>query len=55
MWRKFHYFIQEIESWRNNRYIRHGRNNTIFWLENLKGRGQSEDLGVDGKIILECK
>jgi hypothetical protein len=24
-------------------------------LENLKGRGNSEDLGVDGKIILECR
>jgi hypothetical protein len=26
----------------------------IFWLENLKERDNSEDLGVDGKIILEC-
>jgi hypothetical protein len=26
---------------------------TVFWLENLKGSGYSEDLGVDGKII-EC-
>jgi hypothetical protein len=25
----------------------------VFWLENLKGRDHSEDLGVDGKIILE--
>jgi hypothetical protein len=25
---------------------------TIFSLENLKGRDQSEDLGVDGRIIL---
>jgi hypothetical protein len=25
----------------------------IFLLENLKGRGHSENLGVDGKIILE--
>jgi hypothetical protein len=25
----------------------------IFWLENLKGRDDLEDLGVDGKIILE--
>jgi hypothetical protein len=23
-----------------------------FWSENLKGRDHSEDLGVDGKIIL---
>jgi hypothetical protein len=27
--------------------------NTIFCLENLKGRDHSEDLGVDGKVILE--
>jgi hypothetical protein len=26
---------------------------TPFWLENLKGRDHSEDLGVDGRIILE--
>jgi hypothetical protein len=26
---------------------------TIFWSENLKGRGNSEDLGVDGNIILQ--
>jgi hypothetical protein len=25
----------------------------IYWLENLKGRDQLEDLGVDGKIIFE--
>jgi len=25
----------------------------IFWLENLKGRDQSENLGVGEKIILE--
>jgi len=24
-----------------------------FWSENLKGRNHSEDLGIDGKIILE--
>jgi hypothetical protein len=24
----------------------------VFWSENLKGRDHSEDLGVDGKIIL---
>jgi hypothetical protein len=24
-----------------------------FWSENLKGSSHSEDLGVDGKIILE--
>jgi len=26
---------------------------TIFWLENLKGRDHSEDLGAEGRIILE--
>jgi hypothetical protein len=26
---------------------------TIFWFGNLNGRDHSEDLGVDGKIILE--
>jgi hypothetical protein len=25
---------------------------TKFWLESVKGRDHSEDLGVDGKIIL---
>jgi len=25
----------------------------IFWLENLKGRDHSDDLGVNGGIILE--
>jgi hypothetical protein len=24
----------------------------IFWSENPKGRGHSEDFGVDGKIII---
>jgi hypothetical protein len=27
---------------------------SIIWLENLSGRDHSEDIGVDGKIILEC-
>jgi hypothetical protein len=27
---------------------------TIFLLENLKGRDHSEDLGVDGRTVLEC-
>jgi hypothetical protein len=27
---------------------------TVFCLENLKGKDHSEDLGIDGKIILEC-
>jgi hypothetical protein len=25
----------------------------IFWMENHKGRGYSEDVGVDGRIILK--
>jgi hypothetical protein len=27
---------------------------TKLWLESLKGRDHSEDLGVDGRIILNC-
>jgi regulator of replication initiation timing len=27
--------------------------NTIFWLENQKGRVHLEDLGLDGTVILE--
>jgi hypothetical protein len=27
--------------------------NVTFWSENQKGRDKSEDLGVDGEIILE--
>jgi hypothetical protein len=27
---------------------------TIFLLQNLKGIDHSEDLGIDGKVILEC-
>jgi hypothetical protein len=26
---------------------------TVFWLENLKGRDDLEDKGIDGKIILD--
>jgi hypothetical protein len=26
---------------------------TKIWLENVKGRGHSEELGVEGKTILE--
>jgi hypothetical protein len=33
----------------------HGRGemHTQFWLKNLKGRDDAEDLGVDGRIISE--
>jgi hypothetical protein len=33
----------------------HGRceMRTEFWLESLKGRDHSEDLGVDGRVILK--
>jgi hypothetical protein len=30
-----------------------GEMHTTFWSENLKGRDHSEDLSIDGKIILE--
>jgi len=30
-----------------------GKLRVKFWFENLKGRDHSEDLGMDGKIILE--
>jgi hypothetical protein len=26
---------------------------TVFWLQNLKGRDHLKDLGIDGKTILE--
>jgi hypothetical protein len=26
---------------------------TVLWVENVKGRDHLEDLGVDGRIILE--
>jgi hypothetical protein len=36
--------------------MREGREmHTRLWSENLKGRDHLEDLGVDGKIILEWK
>jgi hypothetical protein len=25
----------------------------IFWFGNLKGKNHSEDLGIDGRIVLE--
>jgi hypothetical protein len=30
-----------------------GMRNTKFWSANLKGRDHFEDLGMDGRIILE--
>jgi hypothetical protein len=30
------------------------RNAYIFWSGNLKGRDHLEDVGVDGRIILDC-
>jgi hypothetical protein len=27
---------------------------TLFWSENVKERDQSEELHVDGRIIIEC-
>jgi hypothetical protein len=29
------------------------RNNAVFWLESLMGRDHVEDMGIDGRIILE--
>jgi hypothetical protein len=29
------------------------RNYTKFWLESLKERDNSEDLGIDGRVILK--
>jgi len=34
-------------------WARHVARMGQFWLVNQKGRNNSEDLGVDGKIILE--
>jgi hypothetical protein len=31
----------------------HGEVRTQFWLENLEGRGHSDDVGVDGRTILK--
>jgi hypothetical protein len=28
--------------------------NTNFWSQNLKGRDQFEDLGIDGRKTLKC-
>jgi len=28
--------------------------NTKFWSENLKVKDHSEDIGLDGKIIVKC-
>jgi hypothetical protein len=33
---------------------RMGEMHAEFWSENLKGGHRSEDLGVDGRIILKC-
>jgi hypothetical protein len=27
---------------------------TKYWLENLKGKDHSEDVGVEGRVMLEC-
>jgi len=35
-------------------YSTRGReNHTIFWLETLKGMDHAEDIGINGRIILE--
>jgi hypothetical protein len=49
--------IQVIKSRRMSwgGHVTHMRDtrNAIFWLENLKGRILLEDIGIDGKIILD--
>jgi hypothetical protein len=36
------------------RHVAHiGEMRNVFWLKNLKGRDHLEDLGIDGRIILE--
>jgi hypothetical protein len=53
------YYLLRKDSapWNNNNsnnyyYWRMGEmRDTIFWLENLKGRDHLEDLGVDGEIL----
>jgi hypothetical protein len=59
-WRKPHnaYIIRVIKprkmNWAGNvARIGEIRNAYKIWSENLKGRDHSEDLGVDGRIILE--
>jgi hypothetical protein len=37
-------YVAQMERWEMH---------TIFWLEILKGRDRSEDLGIDGRIIFE--
>jgi hypothetical protein len=51
------HIFRVIKSWRM-RWAGHVTHkgeirNVVLWLENLKRRSHSEDLGVDGKIILE--
>jgi hypothetical protein len=32
----------------------HGEVHTGFWWRNMKERGQLEDLGMEGRIIIKC-
>jgi hypothetical protein len=40
--------VGHVAHGRDEKYIKH-----FGWLENLKGRENSKDLGICGKIILE--
>jgi hypothetical protein len=46
-----HAALGQLEHW--NRGLKSHSGHVTFWLENLKEEDHPEDLGVDGKIVLE--
>jgi hypothetical protein len=53
---KYYYGYQIMEDEMGGHVARMGElieRHTKLWSENLKGRDQCEDLGIDGRIILE--